>query len=124
MTSITLCGFAGNIGGDGYVTWTTRDDDNSYVPTIHCGHFEIVLLRGWDFVKLVVVEYGAEPDGGDYTHPDELEILWTKDGFVAAVGALAETMDHPSTKNVMDAAREMYFALLQTDWAMIRKEAV
>lgn len=108
-------GIVGDREADGWVAWTTSDDDWSWNPAIACGGFLIVFGHG--------VEWGASDDRhGVATIVDieesaeamsEYSFPWCMAGAERAVADIAERCGHPAVDNVVAAARELWFALMQ-----------
>jgi hypothetical protein len=107
----------GNIGcGDSAVSWTTSDDDNSYLPALHCGAFDVVVARGVDWGAphalagvLFVVGYGDE--GSDELASVDFD--WHQIGFERALASiLGASLEHPVPGNVLEAGRDLWTALM------------
>lgn len=122
-------GTVGDRGADGWVSWTTVDDGNSYLPTIHCGSFELVLARGSHWTgdadeskgTVLVAMYGEDAfDDCDEPADNvaELKFVWCQDYFLRAVADALEQLEerelaeHPAPHNVLEAARELWIALM------------
>lgn len=121
---------SGTIGDrecDGWVAWTTNDHGNSYLPAIHCGAFELVIGKGTDWGAkseahgvVFLAIYGATDDDGEPTNEDEVPFVWCQDGFAAAIvdaldSAKDADLEHPVPANVVEAARELWTALMFRD---------
>lgn len=118
-------GTIGDRGADGWVSWTTVDDGNSYLPAIHCGAFEFVLARGSHWtgadnestgVVLVAPYDMYDEDDQPLENIAELRFLWCEDYFLRAVADALEQLEdldieHPAPHNVIEAARELWIAL-------------
>lgn len=120
-------GFIGEYGTDGYVTYITVDCGNSYLPTIHCGSFELVIGRGshWTGVGdgagesrgvIMAAAYDRATDEDPGENVTEVTFEWSEAGFLAAVASVLEDLEladyeHPAPHNVLDAARELWIAL-------------
>lgn len=117
-------GTTGDTTADGWISWTTVDDGNSYLPTLHCGTFELVLARGshWTgkpdestgVVMVHMYDDGDEPSD----NVAELPFVWCQEYFLRAVADALEQLEerelaeHPAPHNVLEAARELWIALM------------
>ena len=115
-------GFTGDRGADGWVEWTTSDCAWSYNPSVACGDFLIVIGCGTDWgapsdehgLASVVSASCGDCDGP--CHDEDImsvPFAWCRTGAEAAAAQIAERMGHPAPQNVVDAVREMWFALIQ-----------
>lgn len=110
-------GCVGREDGDGWVEWQLVDSAWSYNPTLACGTFGLVLGKGtiWGAPsnghgQLAIVDYTIEcPEDAEVAHVD---FVWCLDEFLAAVGDALERFDHPAPHNVLDAARDLWAAIM------------
>jgi hypothetical protein len=127
MTDGNQSGIVGERDMDGWVQWTTCDMGNSYLPSISCGSFELVLGKGKDWGApsddqgcLMLAIYGATDEDDMPCNEDEVSFPWCHDAFMEAVCDLLESADdadhvHPSPSNVRAAAHELWIALMFKD---------
>lgn len=120
-----LEGAIGDYGADGWVHWMTCDLGNSYLPALHCGAFELVVGKGKNWGAphenagvLMLAIYEDTDEDGMPQNEDEIAFPWSMAGFLGAVAHALESaeyadVEHPAPHNVLDAARELWFALLQ-----------
>jgi hypothetical protein len=112
-------GTTGDVGCDGWVQWETVDDDLSYVPTMACGHFLICLGEGtsWgasadDRGCAIVLDISGRAENEEDEVVAEVEFSWSMAGVVGMAREVADRLEHPAPDNVVEAARELWLALL------------
>lgn len=104
---------------DGWVEWTTEDYVYSYVPSLSCGTFSLLINRdahwnvpyGYGEVILERLDEEGEPDG----MPRSMQFEWRRLEMMAACAYLAITEEHPHVQYVVDAAERLWLELMEDD---------
>lgn len=119
MRPAMTSGSVGREDGDGWVDWQLVDEAFSYNPSLACGTFALVLGKGtlWsapsnDHGQIAVVDFeltDSDPEGAEIGH---IDFVWCLDSFIHAVTKAVEMYDHPAPHHVIDAARELWHAVM------------
>lgn len=107
-------GTIGDRTADGWVGWTTADEDWSWNASIGCGNILIVLGHGTEWGApddehglASIIDLASGDDHGEYSFP------WCMSGVEQMARDIAEREEHPIPSNVVEAARELWFAMIQ-----------
>jgi putative sterol carrier protein len=112
-------------GADGWVEWCTEDDSWSYVPSLSCGSFVLLINRGahWNvpFGKGEArIEWLTDEGEEIEFKPRSITFEWRREEMRAACAYLAAAQDHPEIDFVVRAADVLWGELLKDDLQEVR----